>query len=149
MGNVVQYDLQSSFDLESHKKVFQDYLEVIIDRNGTVMYAVPSHQEKLIQMACEENGWSREQLMDICPKRFHYDFISWLLLLVEAVSVWNNFCMAPAPNEAQIKALKELRDGKVYRGDIPDKPLPGVSKKELLAKEGRTIWEITSTQTNS
>lgn len=47
------YDLHSDFDIEQHKKIFIHYLEVVIDENGKIMYAVPSHQEKQITLACE------------------------------------------------------------------------------------------------
>ena len=48
-----EYNLQSEFDAEKHKEKYVNYLEVVIDENGTVMYAVPSHQEKVIEIACE------------------------------------------------------------------------------------------------
>lgn len=143
LSNVVQYGFDSDFDLQKHKKEFQHYLEVIVDKEGTVMYAVPSHQEKLIAMACEENGWSREQLMEACPARFHYDFITWLLMLTQAVSVWTEFCMAPTPSQEQIEALTELRNGGVYEGTIPPKVIAPIPKDELLAKEGKPLWELT------
>ena len=40
------YDLYSKFDLEKHVRKYIHYTEVIIRPNGTVEYAVPSHQEK-------------------------------------------------------------------------------------------------------
>lgn len=46
----MKYGVHSDFDIQKHKETFIDYLEVIIDVNGRIMYAVPSHQEKLIAM---------------------------------------------------------------------------------------------------
>lgn len=43
-----QIVLNGPFDIETHKKTFKNYLEVIILENGRIVYAVPSHQEKLI-----------------------------------------------------------------------------------------------------
>ena len=57
------YDVYSDFDIHKHKQTFRDYLEVIIDADGHIMYAVPSHQEKLIAMVMEHQGWTRQQLM--------------------------------------------------------------------------------------
>ncbi|GAB6761703.1 hypothetical protein [Bacillus cereus] len=45
-GRKQQETLRGPFDIETHKKCFVDYLEVVIDEEGTVMYATPSHQEK-------------------------------------------------------------------------------------------------------
>ena len=45
------YGLGSTFDIEQHKAKYKNYLEVIIDANGTIMYAVPSHQEKASELA--------------------------------------------------------------------------------------------------
>jgi len=56
------YDLNSDFDIEQHKKTFIHYLEVVIDGNGKIMYAVPSHQEKLITLAREKLNVTREEL---------------------------------------------------------------------------------------
>lgn len=87
--------------------------------NGRIMYAVPSHQEKLISMVMEAQGWTRDQLNDMCPPRFHFDFLDWLLLLARAVSVWRGFCIAPAPNQKHIDALRRLSEAGLYTGAIP------------------------------
>lgn len=39
-----KYTLYSKFDIDKHAETFINYLEVIIDENGVVHYAVPSHQ---------------------------------------------------------------------------------------------------------
>lgn len=51
---VMEYSVYSDLDMEQHKKTFINYLEVVIDENGKIMYAVPSHQEKLIKLACQK-----------------------------------------------------------------------------------------------
>lgn len=38
-----EYNLYSQFDVSKHKQTYTNYLEVIIDSDGNVMYAVPSH----------------------------------------------------------------------------------------------------------
>lgn len=53
--------LQAPFDIETHKKTFIDYLEVIIRPDGTVEYAVPSHMYKL--MSVYEDGKYSGQLL--------------------------------------------------------------------------------------
>ena len=46
--------LHSPFDVKVHKATFVNYLEVVILEDGTVEYAVPSHQEKMIRLGCEK-----------------------------------------------------------------------------------------------
>ena len=61
------YDLYSEFDIEQHKKKYINYLEVLIEENGHVIYAVPSHQELAIKMACNALNLTRKQLDELCP----------------------------------------------------------------------------------
>lgn len=56
----MEYSIYSDFDMECHKNTFTNYLEVVIGENGKIMYAVPSHQEKLIKLACEKLNVTRE-----------------------------------------------------------------------------------------
>lgn len=43
----MQKVLHSPFDVKIHKEVFTNYLEVCIEQDGTVHYAIPSHMEFL------------------------------------------------------------------------------------------------------
>ena len=63
-----EYNVYSDFDIEKHKKTYIHYLEVVIDENGKIMYAVPSHQEKLITLACKRLNITREELNSMCPQ---------------------------------------------------------------------------------
>lgn len=45
--------LHSPFDIETHKKTFIDYLEVVITSDGVIHYAIPSHQEFCINYAMQ------------------------------------------------------------------------------------------------
>lgn len=64
----MSYTVYSDFDIDQHKKTFIHYLEVVIDENGKIMYAVPSHQEKIISLACEKLNVTREELTP-CVRR--------------------------------------------------------------------------------
>ena len=46
-----EYDIYRPFDAEKHKAKYSNYLEVLILEDGTVVYAIPSHQEKAIALA--------------------------------------------------------------------------------------------------
>lgn len=112
-----QQVLHSPFNIEIHKKTFTDYLEVIISEDGTIMYAVPSHQEKLISIACEKLNVDRDQLNDMCPKEYYFDFMFWLCKITGCVSLWNEH-MEGVANEKQQIAINELIESGLYRGLI-------------------------------
>ena len=60
------YDLNSEFDIEQHKQTFINYLEILIEADGHVVYAVPSHIEKAVALACEALHVSRPELEAMC-----------------------------------------------------------------------------------
>ena len=111
------YDLHSEFDIDQHKATSVNYLEVLIEPNGHVLYAVPSHQEVAIRLACKAKGWTRQELNKACPEEYYFDFLTWLLSLTNCISVWNDFYVGK-PNEAQIDMLKQMKKKGIYKGDI-------------------------------
>lgn len=113
------YSVYSDFVLEKHKKRYVNYLEVMILEDGTVVYAVPSHQEKAIEIACGKLSVSRQELLDMCPPEYYANFMTWLSMVGHVVAVWNDFCIASSPNREQVDTLKRLKMGGVYRGPIP------------------------------
>lgn len=115
------YDLNSKFDIAQHKERFVNYFEVIILKDGTIEYAVPSHQEKLIEIVMEQNGWTREELYDNTPVEYYADFMTWLCLQSGAISVWNSYLIAPKISRKQIVKLKRLKLEGLYKGVIPVK----------------------------
>lgn len=114
-----EYDLHSEFSAEKHKEKFIHYLEVVIDENGKIMYAVPSHQEKMIAIACEKLGISREEFIKMCPEDYYYDVFTWLLKESGVCAVWENFCKTYKLNKNQIRSLEMLKDCGLYLGEIP------------------------------
>lgn len=116
MVKVMKYNVYSDFDIEQHKKTFINYLEVVIDENGKIMYAVPSHQEKLIKLACEKLNVTREELNAMCPEEYYLDFMAWLCKVSGACAVWNNHIEKYELTERQVEALKALKDNGLYHG---------------------------------
>ena len=116
-----KYDVYSEFDIEKHKKHFVPYLEVMIDEDGKVHYAVPSHQEWAIAKSCEKLGVTRKELSDMTPPEFYIDWLNWLLAQCKGVAVWEDFFMAPEVNKRQYAALRRLKFGGVYKGNLPSK----------------------------
>lgn len=115
-----KYSVYSDFDLEKHKQTYIDYFEVLLLRNGKVVYTVPSHQEKAIELAMKELNLSRSEVVRMCPIERQFDYLNWLLSLTGSAALWNNDVLAPSPlNRAQIATLKKLKIGGVYKGRIP------------------------------
>ena len=79
--------LNSPFDLETHKKTFIAYLEVIIDSEGNVMYAVPSHQQAMIRIATEKLNVTKKRLFEMYDSSW-FDTIEWLSGITGCISVW-------------------------------------------------------------
>lgn len=113
------YSAHSDFDIEQHKKTFIHYLEVVIDESGKIMYTVPSHQEKLISIACEKLNVTREELNAMCPQEYYCDFMTWLCRMSGACAVWEKFIQADKLTEKQIMALQMLKENGLYLWEIP------------------------------
>lgn len=113
------YTVYSDFDIDQHMKTFIHYLEVVIDENGKIMYAVPSHQEKLISLACEKLNVAREELNAMCLQEYYFDFMYWLCKMSGACAVWEKFIQYDKLTEQQIRALRMLKDNGLYLGEIP------------------------------
>lgn len=118
------YDLHSKFDIEEHAKHYYNYLEVIIDETGEIHYAVPSHQEKLIQLACDRLKVTRNRLSALCPAEYYFDFTKWLCMITDCVSVWTDFIVYGNDiNKKQWASLQRLHDANLYKGvNIYDGP---------------------------
>lgn len=112
------YGVHSKFDIEQHKKTFVRYLEVIIDTDGTVMYAVPSHQEKLISMACDKLNVTREELLQLCPTKYYGDFLTWLCQITKAVVVWTDMYFCISSTKEQKCSLRKLKLNGIYEGPL-------------------------------
>ena len=115
------YDLNSEFDID--KQTFIHYLEVIIDSEGVVHYAVPSHQEYLIVECLRKYGWTRQELSDACPHDYYGDFVVWLCKMCGCISVWENYLQFFEINEQQLNTLKLLKSHNLYLGPIPPHPM--------------------------
>lgn len=108
--------LLKPFDVETHKKTFINYLEVIIDEQGVVHYAVPSHQEFLINYACSQLGISREELNKQCPPEYYFNFLHWLCQITKCIAVWDTMIIGK-PNRNQLVTMNKLRAEGLYKGE--------------------------------
>lgn len=116
----MSYDVYSKFDIQKHKSTYIDYLEVIIDPEGVVQYAVPSHSECLIRHAMECLCKTREEISDMCPLEYYCDFLSWLCTISGCMAVWTDFVVVPAIiTDRQFAKLSELSTAGLYHGQLP------------------------------
>lgn len=115
--------LHSEFNIETHKNTFINYLEVIIDDEGKIMYAVPSHMERLIEIYMERYNVTREEI--ICKLTYEpsweygLDMSAWLCEKLHCICVWFD-CYKGKPNQIQLNKLKTLRLSGVYSGPVHD-----------------------------
>ena len=118
------YTLESEFNMLEHKKTFPHYLEVVMFSDGRVEYAVPSHQEKLIAIACRQMGVTREELYSMVPPDYYFDVIPWLCSMTGCISLWTDSYMKSDKDDMtheQLSALKELKALGIYEGVIQNK----------------------------
>ena len=116
-----EYNLYCPFDIEKHKKTFINYLEVVILEDGTIEYAVPSHQEKAIKIACEKLRCDRDCFIDVVSQKHLSDWNEWLMDTAGVIMVWDSFIQFHNVTQAQIDSLKKLKEAGLYFGTIPRK----------------------------
>lgn len=105
------YGLHSPFDIEKHKKTFVNYLEVIVFPDGHIEYAVPSHQEKLTEIACTKLNKSRKEIADMCPQEMYFDYTRYLCNITECISVWDMYVILPEQvTQMEQHTLQQLID---------------------------------------
>lgn len=113
-----EYDIYSNFDIKKHKSKYVDYLEVLILENGQIVYAVPSHQMKAEMLAEEKLNVSHEDFLKMCPKEYWFNYLEWVLGIINAIAVWNDFYITGKNglNKKQRGVLKILKMHGLYKG---------------------------------
>lgn len=118
-----EYSVYSPFDIKKHKETYTNYLEVLILEDGTVEYAVPSHQGKALDLACKKLNKTKQEIEDMCPREYYCDYLTWLLGIIGSISVWGTndeyFIVYKTINKKQIATLKKLKKHGLYKGSIP------------------------------
>lgn len=97
--------------IREHKHI--NYCEAIIDKNGLVEYAEPSH----LMTLCKEYGKSKEEIdkeMSITASP-----LEWLVEKTGCVAIWWNYCVIPKSlNEVQKEVIKELIKSEIVGFDF-------------------------------
>lgn len=102
------YDVYSEFDLEKHKQTFINYLEVCIHPDGSIHYAVPSHQRYLENLAVAQHGGTYQEFLDSVPCEWYADYLNYLINITKCVVVWSHGYQGNEFTAKQIKSLRTL-----------------------------------------
>lgn len=109
--------MHGPFSISLHAATFVNYLEVVILPDGHVEYAVPSHTEKLLQIAMEQTQLSREQIYNSCPPDYYFSVNEWLCKYTNCVAV-NTYSYIGEPNDAQLSMLRRLAKAGLFKGSV-------------------------------
>lgn len=133
--------LHSPFDIETHKKTFISYLEVVISPEGVIEYAVPSHSEKLVEIFARQKGFNdilkaKKYIVETTINKGMVSIIDYLTGVTGYISVWfNGYVAGDPPTKAQLDKLKELFDNRVYAGPTWDTVTPEREELEMITKD--------------
>ena len=113
----MQKVLNSPFNIETHKKTFINYLEIVIDKEGICYYAVPSHNGILEMFVCKKYGIKFNSFDfsikagELCPKNKIWDYCNWLCEETECIMVWGlpYSNVVGNPNDKQQRTLELLK----------------------------------------
>lgn len=99
--------------LETHKDQY-NYCETIIYPDGTIEDAHPSHTEKLISIACNQNSLKREELYELLP--ISAGPAEWLVDYTNCCAIWYGFGMLPENiTKQQFDTINKLKEaGQIY-----------------------------------
>ena len=131
--------LNSPFDISTHKTTFTSYLEVIIDEDGEIFYAVPSHTHKLCEIYMNKVGISdyekaRKEIVE-ASWAASLDMCEYLCAKTGCIAVWFQGYRGD-PNQTQLNKLKTLRLSGVYMGPVHD---INIEKRKKLEKYKKQI----------
>ena len=104
--------LRNPFNVRIHKETFINYLEVIINPDGTIEYAVPSHIEKVYEKYMEKHKCTREEIY----KKFIFPID--VATEMKIMLVWNNSIECNFnPTLEQLASLLMLKKEGLYYGE--------------------------------
>lgn len=98
--------LHKPFDLETHKAVFTNYFEAVITGDGTIVYAVPSHQDTLARIYHMRTGRNAN---DAVPRERWCDMLDWLMEETGCVCAYTAGTIGKVQTEMQRETIGMLR----------------------------------------
>lgn len=116
---------------------WKGYCEILIDNDGSVILARPSHQEALIQYYCDKENITREEMMKLFPIEYSpshliidkYNLISvWYMCIIYS---YNNI------NDNQRNTLDILTDNHLILPSDKINQCPTREYRLYLEREGK------------
>lgn len=102
--------LHSKFDFDTHNSTFINYCEVVILEDGTIEYAVPSHEQKLIKVFCDKFNMPYDVFIQKMSRdevnSYYFEICSYLAKCMLVDTYGCRFAFIP--NKKQDNALREL-----------------------------------------
>lgn len=102
--------LHGRFDPDVHMRTFIHYFETVMTRNGTVIYAVPGHQEVLERLYMYSHGLRKPTREDFAKWVLDGNFGDYMEFLMEqtgAICLWEHGVMG-TPNGYQVGTCQWL-----------------------------------------
>ena len=101
------------FSIERHKKTFVNYTELVIDKDGNIMYATPSHERKMMSIILQNNPemCERDLMQEAEESGGLYDWINWLMRKSECMCIYTcGIAYADPSTQKQMEKVKQLVD---------------------------------------
>lgn len=124
MSTTITQNIDIQDWIEEHNKKYTNYCEAIILPNGSITYAIPSHQIRLKEL----KGVPYRPLSNKRTKKeidlwkeipFEADVCSWLCEDLNTISVWYNWCVTPINyTQSSLTILIELIKHGCVRKDL-------------------------------
>lgn len=112
--------LNGPFSIQKHKETFINYLEVIIDANGNIYYAVPSHLQKLKHMYMARYNATEDQMMaDFYNQHSGISAVEYFCAKLDCISVWWDGYVGE-PKDIHLATLRKLSEAGIYAGPVHD-----------------------------
>ena len=108
--------LKRPFDINLHTQTFKHYCELIILENGTAVYAIPSHHEKLIELYLQKYNITKQEFME--KYKYNMNWINDILTDMNCVLVWYDNIVYNKLNSKQLDTISLLVEFEAVSDDI-------------------------------
>lgn len=83
------YNLHSKFDIDDHKRHFNDFIDLIVLPDGSAKYAIPDPISSMQKHLLQTTGMSESELLELSPCNPE-SYFNWLLNRTECVVVYKD-----------------------------------------------------------
>lgn len=103
--------------IKNHKHI--NYCEAILFEDGSIDYAIPSHQEYLVAEYMKRTGMSKEEVWEEIP--ITASPIDWLIDKTKCIIIWyDSFMRNKTITQSQFNSLSKLKENKIINPNAHD-----------------------------